>query len=118
MSDHSHALTPPQAEKFDTKKVGLLPTIFLVAGVLGIAASLVGFFVSRTQFAHSWLFGLTYFFTICVGGLFWTCLHHATDAEWSVVVRRQMENLVATDQSLTLASIDPDQPLYGQSLLG
>ena len=47
----------------------------------------------REQFAHSWLFGFAYFFTICVGGLFWTCLHHATDAEWSVVVRRQLENL-------------------------
>ena len=93
MSDHSHALTPPLAEKFDSKRAGLLPTILLVAGILGIAASLIGFFVSRTQFAHSWLFGFSYFFTICVGALFWTCLHHATDAEWSVVVRRQMENL-------------------------
>jgi hypothetical protein len=27
--------------------------------------------------------------------LFWTIVHHATDAEWSVVVRRQLENLAA-----------------------
>jgi hypothetical protein len=93
MSDHSHALTPPEPETFDIKKVGALPTICLIAGIVGILGSLIGLFVSRAQFAHSWLFGFSYFFTILVGALFWTCLHHATDAEWSVVVRRQMENL-------------------------
>jgi len=95
MSDHSHALTPPSPENFDTKKAGGLPTALLGVGVGGILISLIGLFSAswREQFAHSWLFGFSYFFTICVGGLFWTCLHHATDAEWSVVVRRQMENL-------------------------
>ena len=93
MSDHSHDITPPSAETFDAKHAGSLPTILLVAGVLGIGGSLIGLLVSREQFAFSWLFGFTYFFTICVGALFWTCLHHATDAEWSVVVRRQMENV-------------------------
>jgi hypothetical protein len=27
--------------------------------------------------------------------LFWTCLHHATDSAWSVLVRRQLENLAS-----------------------
>jgi hypothetical protein len=39
------------------------------------------------------LFGFIYFFTLCCGCLFWTIVHHATDAEWSVVVRRQLENI-------------------------
>ncbi len=90
MSDHSHDIT---AETFDPKSAGGLPTLFLGAGVIGLVGSLIGFFVSREQFAFSWLFGFSYFFTIAIGALFWTCLHHATDAEWSVVVRRQMENL-------------------------
>ena len=34
-----------------------------------------------------------YFFTLAVGGLFWVLVHHATDAEWSVLVRRVLENL-------------------------
>ena len=95
MSDHSHAPTAPAPESFDAKKAGGLPTILLGVGAGGIAISLIGLIFTswRTQFAHSWLFGFMYFFTICVGALFWTCLHHATDAEWSVVVRRQMENL-------------------------
>ncbi len=92
MSDHSHSSSPGD-ETFDPKHLGSLPTAFLGAGVAGIVASLIGLIVSREQFAYSWLFGFTYFFTISIGALFWTCLHHATDAEWSVVVRRQLENV-------------------------
>jgi hypothetical protein len=43
--------------------------------------------------AHAWLFGFMYFFSVLVGCFFWNCLHHATDTEWGVVVRRQIENL-------------------------
>jgi hypothetical protein len=95
MSDHSHEITPPRAETFDAKHAGNLPNLFVAAGVGGIAVSLIGlvFPAWRTQFAFSWLFGFAYFFTILVGSLFWICLHHATDAQWSVVVRRQLENV-------------------------
>lgn len=94
MSEHSHETTP-QPERFDIKDAGGLPTLLLGAGAIGIVGSLIGLAVPawRAQFAFSWLFGFTYFFTIAVGCLFWTCLHHATDAEWSVVVRRVLENL-------------------------
>src|SRR5262249_29467850 len=37
------------------------------------------------------LFGFSFFFTITAGFLFWILVHHATDAEWSVVTRRIME---------------------------
>jgi hypothetical protein len=95
MSDHSHEPTPPAAETYDIKHAGALPKQFLTVGVIGIAGSLLGLVVPqwREQFAFSWLFGAFYFFSICIGALFWTCLHHATDAEWSVVVRRQLENV-------------------------
>ncbi len=92
MSDHAHALTPPAPENFDNKHLGGLPGILLGAGAIGCAISLLGFLISPEQTAHSWLFGFSYFFTIAVGTLFWTCLHHATDSAWSVVVRRQLEN--------------------------
>lgn len=95
MSDHSHAVAAPKAEVFDVKQAGGLPTMLLGAGAVGILLSLIGLAVPswREQFAYSWLFGFTYYFTICIGALFWTCLHHATDAEWTVVVRRQLENV-------------------------
>lgn len=92
---HSHDLPPPQAEKFDPKHAGALPKIFLGVGVAGFAVSLMGLLFSRQQFAFSWLFAFSYFFTISLGCMFWTCLHHATDSDWSVVVRRQLENLAS-----------------------
>lgn len=97
MSHPSHELPIPAVEDFNPKDAGGLPMILLVAGAVGILGSFLGFIVPawRQQSAHSYLFSFAYFFTISVGCLFWTCLHHATDAEWSVVVRRQLENLAA-----------------------
>jgi hypothetical protein len=103
MSDHSHAPSAPKPEKFDIKDAGQLPKLFLGLGVAGILGSLLAFFVGKDQFAFSWLFGFTVCFTLCVGTLFWTCLHHATDADWSVVVRRVLENLACLMPWLALA---------------
>ena len=93
MSDHAHA--EPKPEFFDYKHVG---GRFL--GLVGLAAVafvvvLVGAILDPNQFAFSYLFAFFYFLTICMGGLFWTLVHHAVDAEWSVVVRRQMENMAS-----------------------
>jgi hypothetical protein len=95
MAHHAHDPAPPVAERFDLKHAGSAPTLLLGAAAIGIIGSLIGLAIpgSRAQFAHSWLFAFFFFFTLCAGGLFWTIVHHATDAEWSVVVRRQMENL-------------------------
>src|SRR6266513_2384568 len=60
-----------------------------------LALCLVGAIVNPHQFSYSWLFAFAFFFTLCVGCFFWTIVHHATDAEWSVVVRRQLENMAA-----------------------
>jgi hypothetical protein len=107
MSDHSHVLHPPAPENFDRKHAGGLPMILLAAGVVGILGSMVGLLVPRwhAQFAHSYLFAFAYFFTLCLGALFWTCLHHATDADWSVVVRRQLENIASLIPFLALLFI-------------
>ena len=45
------------------------------------------------QFGFSWLFAGSFFFTIVIGCLFWVVVHHATDAAWSVGIRRQLENV-------------------------
>ncbi|MHA3771113.1 hypothetical protein ACXR0O_06185 [Verrucomicrobiota bacterium sgz303538] len=95
MSEHSHAPAPIEPEKFNARHAGLLPTICLGVGAVGLIGSLIGAFLAPEQFAYSWLFAVFYFFTLSAGSLFWTILHHATDAEWSVVVRRQMENLAS-----------------------
>ncbi len=93
MSDHSHAITPPAAETFDPKHAGILPKLFSTLGAVGGVGSLVGLIWWPQQFAFSWLFAAFYFFTLVIGAFFWICLHHATDSDWSVLVRRQLENL-------------------------
>jgi hypothetical protein len=85
----------PEAEKFDPAHADGLSKILLGAGAVGLLGSLIGAIFAHEQFAYSWLFGFAYFFTICMGALFWTCVHHATDSEWSVVVRRQLENVAS-----------------------
>jgi hypothetical protein len=94
MSDHAHA-HPPEAEKFDDSKLGGLPNILLIAGVAGLALSAIVALLDRVAFAYTYLFAFAVFFTLIMGAAFWNCLHHATDSEWSVVVRRQMENIAS-----------------------
>lgn len=93
MSDHAHV--EPQAEYFDYRNFGgrLLTVIILAVALYGL--TLFGWIVDKKQFAFSYLFAYFFFLTICMGGLFWNLVHHAMDVEWSVVVRRQMENLAS-----------------------
>ena len=101
MSDHTHA--QPQPEFFDYKHVGgrFLGLVgFAAVSFLIVLGSAVYFAVSHNeaglkQFAFSYLFAFFFFLTICMGGLFWILVHHAVDAEWSVVVRRQLENMAS-----------------------
>jgi hypothetical protein len=94
MSESAHAHTP-EAEKLDPAKLGNLPNNFLYAGIGGLALTLIGVFFSREQFAYTYLFAFSFFFTVIMGAIFWNCLHHATDSEWSVVIRRQIENVAS-----------------------
>lgn len=93
MSDHSHHTPPP--ELFDYKHVGGRLLGLTAVAVVSFIIVLVGGYFDQKQFAFSYLFAYFFFFTICMGGMFWTLVHHAVDAEWSVVVRRQMENLAS-----------------------
>ena len=91
---HAHA-APPKVEVFNARDTGKLLPLLLGLGALGIIVSAIGAIVPslRLQFAYSWLFAFMYFFTLTAGSLFWILVHHATDAEWSVVVRRILENV-------------------------
>jgi len=103
-----HTITLPSAEQFDSKGTGRLGFAAAILGVIGlIVAAIYGFRAFHhpelaRQFAFSWLFGFLFFFTIIGGSLFWIIIHHATDAAWSVVVRRQMENLASLMPYLAL----------------
>jgi hypothetical protein len=95
MSVPHHTSEDIKPEYYDYKHVG---GRFLGVSALAIITLLITFvfgYFNPKQFAFSYLFAFTFFFTICMGGLFWTLVHHAVDAEWSVVVRRQLENLAS-----------------------
>ncbi|MEI6033453.1 MAG: hypothetical protein WCS65_04110 [Verrucomicrobiae bacterium] len=80
---------------FDYKHVGGRFLGLVASALAAYAAIFAGAACDARQFAFSYLFAFAFFFTLCMGGLFWILVHHAVDAEWSVVFRRQLENLAA-----------------------
>jgi hypothetical protein len=105
MSERAQVVPTPEGEYFETNRFGGLSVLLAAGAVVGLALCLVGAFVSPLQFSFSWLFGFIYFFTLCCGCLFWTIVHHATDAEWTVVVRRQLENIALLLIALAIFAI-------------
>jgi len=83
----------PKEEYFQYRNMGPLMLTLTAAGAVGLIISLIGAIVATKQLAFSWLFAFAVFFTLCAGSLFWVLLHYAVEAEWSVVVRRILENL-------------------------
>jgi len=93
MSERSQVMPAPEGEYFEPARFSGLSLLLAGGAVVGLVLCLFGAIKDQPQFSFSWLFGFIYFFTLCCGCLFWTLVHHATDAEWSVVVRRQLENI-------------------------
>jgi len=67
--------------------------IFLI--VIGFALALIGFFINRQQFVHSWLLAFMFCLSICLGSLFLVLAHHLFDAGWSVPIRRFCEHIAS-----------------------
>jgi hypothetical protein len=66
---------------------------FLIAGIVGLALTAVGLFVSDPHgVALSYLIGVSYWCAIGIGMLLLIIIHHLTDAGWSTVIRRQYEH--------------------------
>jgi len=93
MSDRSHVTPAPEGEYFEEGRFAGLSLLCGGIGIVFLILSFVGAFISPVQFSFSWLFAFIFFFTLCAGCLFWTIVHHVVDAEWSVVIRRQLENI-------------------------
>jgi hypothetical protein len=76
-----------------------LPTIGIALAALGLGGALALGLMSeggREQLWHSWLVGAMFVLTIGLGGLFFVLVHHATQAGWSVAVRRIGEHAMGT----------------------
>ncbi len=93
MSERSQAVPAPEGEYLESNRFAGLSFLLGLIAFVALALCVVGAVMNPHQFSYSWLFAFAFFFTLCAGCFFWTIVHHATDAEWSVVVRRQLENL-------------------------
>ena len=93
----SHSPTPlPSAEKLRLESLGVLPVLLPTVGIVGLLSAFIwGWISNPMQLAFSYLFAFTVGFTICAGALFWTLLHHALDADWSVLMRRILESIAS-----------------------
>jgi hypothetical protein len=105
MSDRPHDLPTPEGEYFEPGRFAGLSLILGAIGFGALVVCMIGAAMQPLQFSYSWLFALGFFFTLCAGCFFWTIVHHAVDAEWSVVVRRQLENISALIAVLALLFI-------------
>jgi len=91
------------------------PTKALYIGLAGIAATALGFLVSKpTVVATAWLVGIGFWTAIAIGMLMMILIHHIFDASWSTVLRRQYEHGVAAFPWLLLLFL----PLVAASYLG
>jgi hypothetical protein len=93
MSDRLHNAPTPDGEYFESGRFAGLSVLLGVIAFVALALCGAGAAIDPKQFSFSWLFAFGFFFTLCAGCFFWTIVHYATDAEWTVVVRRQLENI-------------------------
>ena len=116
MNDHGHPSTHSHSRPAALRASSLwlptehswrrLPMFGLVLAVVGLGGSLalglLGGEEARHQLWHSWLVGALFALGIALGGLFFVLVHHATQAGWSVVVRRIAEVVMGTLPFLAL----------------
>ncbi len=104
MSEHADAprTSPPPLRESAMQARGLpgwnrLPMVGGVIAAVGLGLTLaLGMGQSPAQLWRSWLVAALFALTIGLGGLFVVLVHHATQAAWSVAVRRIAENAMAT----------------------
>ncbi|MBV9183962.1 MAG: hypothetical protein JO356_21880 [Acidobacteria bacterium] len=93
MSERLHNAPTPEGEYFESGRFAGLSVLLGIVAFVGLALCGAGWAIDPHQFSFSWLFAFAFFFTLCAGCFFWTIVHYAVDAEWTVVVRRQLENI-------------------------
>jgi hypothetical protein len=103
MSDHhvTSADLPVNGEHLDPSKVSKLKSLCGLIALIGTIASYIILFLGDKPslqyvagvYSYSWVFAVFFFFTLAIGGVFWTLLHNVTNSGWGTSVRRIFENL-------------------------
>jgi hypothetical protein len=90
----------------DTSKKKNIPLIALIVGLVGIGIAALGLVSgliggdSRPWF--SWLIGIAFWMSILIGSLLLIMISYVFDAGWSIIIRRQLEHLIAAFPLLAL----------------
>ncbi|MFZ0590687.1 MAG: hypothetical protein WAM39_09405, partial [Bryobacteraceae bacterium] len=97
MSDRRHAVSsiPVPLERLGERALRI-ERMAGVVGVLGLLLCVAGFFVDRTVFFQSYLFGFTYWAGFAIGGLGVLLMHHTVGGRWGVTIRRLLEAQMRT----------------------
>lgn len=92
----SHASTAPVALAPEASTASAASKA-LIVGILGLVVTALGAVVAPEKHgvALSYLVGIAYWTAIAIGFLLMVLIHHAVDASWSVVIRRQWEHGLA-----------------------
>src|SRR5256885_15983690 len=88
-SDMNLGYTPPA----ELKRAGMRA---LIVGVVFTVILLIGAFVDRAQFFHSYLVGFIFWAGMTLGSLALLMLQHLTGGVWGLVIRRVLEAATRT----------------------
>ncbi|HEX7128063.1 MAG TPA: hypothetical protein VF406_20085 [Thermodesulfobacteriota bacterium] len=79
--------------------------VWLVAGVAGLAATLLGALADPRQAAFSYLTAFAFATTLAVGALLFVMIAHVAGGAWFVTLRRLTETVAATLPALALLAL-------------
>lgn len=78
-----NATSKPEMERYEQ--------LAFFVGLVGLLASVAGFFINREQFFQAYLFGYLFWFGVGVGCLGLLMLNHVVGGKWGIVIRRLLE---------------------------
>ncbi|MDX9858583.1 MAG: hypothetical protein RBT76_12390 [candidate division Zixibacteria bacterium] len=84
-----------QADTYTLTDRGGFANKAMIAGAVGLLVTVLAWFLDSARFYHAWLTAFAFWITVSLGALFFTMLHHLTGAQWSTVIRRLAESLLA-----------------------
>lgn len=83
---------PDAVRPLEDRGARFVRALLLITGLSGLGL-VIGAVIDPRQFFYSYLFGYVFALDIALGALFWTLIHHVSDAGWSVGLRRIHENV-------------------------
>ena len=78
-------------KSFNPPSFAKLQNRALIVGAVGVVMLLIGLFIDREQFFHSYILGFSFWTGISVGSLALLMLQHLTGGGWGLVIRRILE---------------------------